>query len=75
LRSDGEYEGSIWLEAMGEDGSAEQIALETAELVGTGPLEVEQTKINNVRLVGNESSRLRVKLKQPGKYSLRASLT
>jgi hypothetical protein len=75
LRSDGDYEGAVWLEALGDDGSSENIALQSAELVGEGPVDVEQAKLKDLRLTAHQTCRLRVRLKRPGKYSLRASLS
>lgn len=74
LRSDGDYDGSIYLEGVGDDGSADQLALESAELIGGGSLEVERAKISKVILNDKDAVRLRVRLKQPGKYSLKVSL-
>ena len=74
LRTDGDYDGNVWIEGVGEDGSAENLPLESAEIVGGGPAEVEQNKIKNVKLAAGESVRVRVGLKRPGKYAVRATL-
>lgn len=75
LRADGDYEGSVWIEALGDDGSAENLLLESAEIVGVGAAEVEQSKIKNVTLVVEETVRVRLYVKQPGKYAVRATLS
>ncbi|MDD5199830.1 MAG: hypothetical protein PHC88_08505 [Terrimicrobiaceae bacterium] len=75
LRSDGDYEGNIWIEGLGDDGAAENLVLESAEIVGIGPAEVEQSKIKNVTLTTGQAVRVRVFLKQPGKYAVRATLS
>lgn len=74
LRSDGDYKGGVWIEALGDDGSAESIALQSAESSGGKLLQVEHAKINDVQLIAQKTYRLRVTLRRPGKYSLRASL-
>ncbi len=74
LRCDEDYQGNVWLEAVGDDGAAENIVVESAELVGVGPAEAEQSKIKNLTFKPDESIRLKVKLKAPGKFSLRATL-
>lgn len=75
LRADGDYEGNVWIEGLGDDGSAENLALESAEIVGVGPVEVEQSKIKGVTLAAEAPVRVRVRLKQPGKYAVRAMLS
>jgi hypothetical protein len=75
LRSDGDYEGNVWIEGLGDDGSAENLALESAEIAGGGHAEVEQSKIKNMKLTANQAVRVRVRLKQPGKYAVRATLS
>lgn len=75
LRSDGDYEGNVSIEGLGDDGSAENLALESAEIVGVGPADVEQSKIRNVKLAADQAVRVRVRLKQSGKYAIRATLS
>jgi len=74
LRCDGDHEGSVWLEALGDDGSAENVAVESAEIIGVGPAAVEQSKIRNLKFKAEEVIRLRVRLKSRGKYALRGML-
>ena len=74
LRADGDYEGSIWIEGLGDDGAAENLPLSSAEIVGVGPAEVEQSKIKNMILAAEETVRVRLRLKQSGKYAVRATL-
>lgn len=74
LRCDGEYEGNVWIEALGDDGTAENVALESARLVDGGSVEVEQSKIKNLRLKSGEVVRLRVRLKSRTRYALRGML-
>ncbi len=75
LRSDGDYEGSVWVDAIGDDGSPEGIVLDGAEMIGRGKLEVEQARLKDVPLKAGEVCRIHVRLKNPGKYSLVASLS
>jgi hypothetical protein len=74
LRADGDYDGNVWIEGLGDDGSAENLPLESAEIIGVGPVEVEQNKIKNVKLAAEETVRLRLRAKRPGKYAIRATL-
>lgn len=74
LRADGDYEGNVWIEAFGDDGSSDNLPLESAEIIDSGPAEVEQSKIKDVKLAANEPVRVRLRLKQPGKYAVRAIL-
>ena len=74
LRADGDYDGNVWIEGLGDDGSAENLPLESAEIVGAGPAEVEQSKIKNLKLNAEETVRVRLRLKRPGKYAVRATL-
>jgi len=74
LRCDSDYEGNVWLEALGDDGSAESVAIESAEIIGVGPVEVEQSKIKKLKLTAEDAVRLRVRLKSRGKYALRGTL-
>ena len=60
---------------MGDDGSAENLPLESAAIVGSGTAEVEQSKIKNVKLAPDETVRVRLRLRQPGKYAVRATLS
>lgn len=75
LRADGDYNGNVWIEGLGDDGSAENLPLESAEIVGVGPAEVEQSKVKNVKLTAEQAVRVRLRLKQPGKYAVRATLS
>jgi hypothetical protein len=75
LRTDGDYEGSVWLDAIGDDGSTESIALDSAVIVDGDEIEVEQARIKSVSLRAGEVCRIQVRLKNAGKYSLRASLS
>jgi hypothetical protein len=75
LRANGEYQGNVWIEGIGDDGSSTNLALDSAELVGIGPADVEQNKIKNLLLSVDQPVRLRIQLKQPGKYSIRAALS
>jgi hypothetical protein len=75
LRSDGDYSGNVWIEALGDDGTAENIPLESAETATGKTLQVENTKVKDLQLTAEKTLRLRVKLRRPGKYSLRASLS
>jgi hypothetical protein len=74
LRCDGDYEGAVRLDALGDDGSAENITLESAEIVGVGTAEVEGNKIKNLAFRQGEVTRLRVRLTNRTKYALRGSL-
>ena len=74
LRSDGDYEGHVWIEAVGDDGSTENVPLDSAEIIGVGPVEVEQGKIKNLQLDAEHTVRLRVRPRILGKYALRATL-
>jgi hypothetical protein len=75
LRSNGDYDGNVWVEGFGDDGSSENLALESAEIVGGGSAEVEQGKIKDVKLTSGEPLRIRLRFKEPGKYAVRATLT
>lgn len=75
LRTDGDYEGNVWIEGLGDDGSADTLPLESAEIVGVGPADVEQGKIKNVKLPAGETVRVRLRAHQPGKYAVRATLS
>jgi hypothetical protein len=74
LRADENYEGSVWIEGLGDDGSSDNLPLACAEIIGVGESEVEQNKIKNVKLTAGEAVRLRLRLRQPGKYAVRATL-
>lgn len=74
LRTDNDYEGNVWIEGVGDDGSSNNLPLESAENVVAGPAEVEQNKIKDVKLAAGETVRFRLRLKQPGKYAVRATL-
>jgi hypothetical protein len=74
LRSDGDYEGNVWIEGLGDDGSSENLPLESAEIIGGGPAEVEQSKIKDMKLSAGETVRVRLRLRVPGKYAVRARL-
>jgi hypothetical protein len=74
LRSDADYEGNVWIEGLGDDGSSENLPLESAEIIDGGPAEVEQSKIKDVKLAAGEPVRVRLRLRQPGKYAVRATL-
>ena len=74
LRSDGDYTGDVRIEGVGDDGSSEDLLLESAEIIGLGLADVEQNKIKNIRLAAAEAVRLRVRLRKPGKYAIRATL-
>lgn len=75
LRVDADYEGNICIAGVGDDGSSDDLLLDSAEIVGVGPAEVEQSKIKNLKLTAEEAVRVRVRLKQPGKYAVRATLS
>jgi len=34
LRSEGDYQGNVWIEALGDDGSSDNLPLESAEIIG-----------------------------------------
>ena len=72
LRSDDDYSGAVWLEAVGEDGFSEGISLESAEIEGQGLRDVEYNKISEIPFRAGETVRIRVLLKRGGKYSLKA---
>lgn len=74
LRTDGPYEGAVWLEALGDDGATESLVLESAEIIGGDHVEVEHSKIESVQLDCGSPVRLRLQLRQPGKYAIRARL-
>jgi hypothetical protein len=74
LRSDGDYDGNVWIEGLGDDGSSENLGLESAEIIGGGMAEVEQSKIKDVKLVAGEPLRVRLRFREPGKYAVRATL-
>ncbi|HEV2842078.1 MAG TPA: hypothetical protein VGW39_12185 [Chthoniobacterales bacterium] len=75
LRADANYDGSVWIEGLGDDGSAENLPLESAEIIGVGPVEVEQSKIKNLKLAAEETVRVRLRARRPGKYAIRATLS
>lgn len=74
LRSEDSYEGGVWIEGVGEDGNADQLPIESAEIVGHGPAVVDRNKISNVKLAQGEAVRVKLRLKQPGRYAVRARL-
>jgi hypothetical protein len=74
LRCDGDYEGNVWIEGLGDDGSSENLPLESAEIIDSGPAEVEQSKIKDMKLAAGQTVRVRLRLRQPGKYAVRATL-
>lgn len=74
LRADGDYEGNVWIAGVGDDGSTDDLPLESAEVIGLGPVEVEQSKIKNVKLSAGQPLRVRLRFRQPGKYAVRATL-
>jgi hypothetical protein len=74
LRADGDYEGNVWIEALGDDGLSDNLPLESAEFIGAGPADIEQSKIKDVRLSAGVTVRVRLRLKHPGKYAVRAIL-
>jgi hypothetical protein len=75
LRADGDFTGNVWIDSIGDDGAVDPLPLEAAEVDGGGQLEIENNKIKNVCLTANSVTRLRVRLKNSGKYALRASLS
>lgn len=75
LRCDDDYLGNVWIEAVGDDGSAESVTLEFAEIIGAGPIEVEQSKLKNIKFNADEALRLRLRLKSRAKYALRGVLS
>ena len=75
LRVDMDYTGPVWIDAVGEDGGTESISLAFAEAVGSGPVSVESNKIGILTLQASKASRIRIGLKKPGKFSIRASLS
>lgn len=74
LRVDNDYEGNVWIEGLGDDGSSDNLPLESAEIVDVGQAQVEQNKIKDVKLAAGETVRFRLRLRQPGKYAVRATL-
>src|ERR1051325_9573266 len=74
LRADSDYEGDVWIEGFCDDGSSDDLPLASAEIIGAGPIEVEQNKLKNVKLVAGETVRFQLRLRQPGKYAVRATL-
>jgi hypothetical protein len=74
LRAESDYSGDVWIDAIGDDGSADEVVLESA--VGDGsPLEIERSKIKSVVLHKGQPHRIRVSLLRSGKYSLRPSFS
>jgi hypothetical protein len=73
IRSDVMYNGDIWIEGVGDDGSTDKMILESAEVIGSGPKEVELSKIKNLSIPSDGVVRLLLKFRHPGKYALRAT--
>ena len=59
---------------MGDDGSTDNLPLESAEIISVGAAEIEQSKIKNVKLTAGETVRVQLRVRQPGKYAVRATL-
>jgi hypothetical protein len=72
LRAEADYSGDVWIDAIGDDGSADEVVLESAIADGSA-FDVERSKIKSVTLKKDEPRRVRVTLKRSGKYSLRPS--
>ena len=44
LRADNDYEGNVWIEGLGDDGSSDNLPLESAEIVDAGWLRWSRTR-------------------------------
>lgn len=75
VRSDGDYEGAIYIDAIGENGANEALPLLAAAAADGEKLEVDYNRIKSVRISKDIPSRIGIRFKTPGKYSLRASLS
>jgi hypothetical protein len=74
LRAESDYSGDLWLDAIGDDGTADEIVIESANS-DESDFAVERNKIKAIELRKDEPRRLRVTLRRSGKYSLRPTLS
>jgi hypothetical protein len=75
VRSDGDYEGTIYIDAIGENGANEALPLLAAATADGEKLEVDYNRIKSVRIFKDIPNRIGIRFKTPGKYSLRASVS
>jgi hypothetical protein len=73
LRSDKDYSGSVHIEAIGDDSGGAALALVNAS-IGDQKLAVEGARVDGLNIKADSSLRLRIKLRNPGKYAVRAIL-
>jgi hypothetical protein len=74
LRVAADHKGDVWLDAIGDDGTAQEISIDSATSGGAA-LVVERSKIKDVQLHKDKPYRLHVVLGRSGKYSLRPTLS
>ena len=71
LRGDGNYTGPVHIEAIGDNSAGDSIPLGAASSNGQ-QLQVDGGRIDNVKLTADAPTRLKIRLRTQGKYSLRA---